>query len=159
MDMCPYSLQLSAYHDGELPEARRRELEQHLQTACAPCQAELRQWRRLSTLLTSPTAPQLSEEARQSLYRLAPMVREAGFVRVAKWATALAASVLLAVSGWMVVSRQGSEAVQPVQTVASSSLRQFVLNPSPSTDLLTEDKAEPHFPDWVVTDLVASAHE
>jgi anti-sigma factor RsiW len=154
MDTCPYSLQLSAYHDGELSGERLRQLEQHLESACPACRAEVGQWQRLSALLTSAPAPMLSAQAKQRLYRLAPVVREAGFIRIAEWTTALAASVLLAVSGWMVLNRQGPQPTLTAQTTTEpASLRQFVLSPSSSTDLSIEPRSEPQLDDLLLSSV------
>jgi hypothetical protein len=151
METCPYSLQLSAYHDGELTEEQRRQLEQHLGSACPACQSELRQWRRLTSILNSATFSQLSQGAREKLIALAPMVREAGVIRLAEWVTALAASVLIAASTWMLVNRQHVQPASEPLAVAP-----LVLDTSRFADLSSDSQAEPQFDDWVVTNLAAS---
>ncbi len=47
---------LPAYHDGELPPGRRRQVEDHLQD-CAACRAELKTLTGLSALLKADPAP------------------------------------------------------------------------------------------------------
>ena len=155
MEDCPYSLQLSAYHDGELNDAQRQQLEQHLQSACPACQLELRQWRRLSSVLSSAPFPALSAEARANLMKLAPVVTEAGVIRLAEWVMALAASVLIAVSTWILIGHQKTQQA-PAESLAT--VAPLVLNTSQYTDLATADvHADSQFDDWVVTNLDASA--
>lgn len=159
MEMCPYSQQISAYHDGELAGEERLRLEQHLNSACPACALELQQWRRLSSLILSATAPALPESARRKLYQLAPAVRDASFIRLAEWTTALAASVLIAVSAWMMIGRQSAGPATgepaPWKTVAfGDSLA--------TSDAATDSPAEPQFVDYVVTSYAAGgskAHE
>ncbi|HSU66498.1 MAG TPA: zf-HC2 domain-containing protein [Tepidisphaeraceae bacterium] len=155
MDTCPYSLQLSAYHDGELSEAQRRQVEQHLESACPACAAELQQWQRLSSLLASAPALRLPVAAREELYKLAPVVREAGFIRLAEWTTALAASVMIAASAWLVV---GHKAVAPTSVtaptqVADNSWVPIFKNPNQNLDTVADAGSEAQFSDWVVTNL------
>jgi anti-sigma factor RsiW len=148
MDTCPYSLQLGVFHDGELPEGERRELEQHLTGACPVCLAELAQLRRLSALLEAASWPQLSADARQGLYRLAPNVADYTYLRIAKWTTGLAASVLLAASGWMMVHQHGNtppgDAPQPWV--------QFAISP-PESSSAEAIGADTTFADWMMTNL------
>jgi anti-sigma factor RsiW len=161
MDTCPYSLQLSAYHDGELSGEPLRQLEQHLASACPACGAEASQWDRLSILLTTGSFPKFSAQARQSVYELAPVVREAGFIRLAEWTMALAASVLIAVSGWMFLNwqRPQSAAVAQVSPDATS-IRQVVLSPASATDLSTDPRSEPQLDDLLLSSLnTGSSHD
>lgn len=153
MEICPYSPQISAYHDGELAGEARVQLEQHLSSACPACALELQQWRRLSSVLLSMAIPALPERARQKLYRLAPVVREASFIRLAEWTTALAASVLIAVSAWMMVNRQSSSpsASEPAQWKTYA----FGDSLAITADVSSETQAEPQFVDYVVTSYAA----
>ncbi len=48
---------LGAYYDGELPEARRQQVEEHL-SGCPTCRAELEELRKLSSLLQEAPAPE-----------------------------------------------------------------------------------------------------
>jgi anti-sigma factor RsiW len=150
METCPYSPQISAYHDGELTGEARRQLEEHLGSACPACAAELEQWRRLSSLIGSAPAPGLPEAAKQRLYQLAPTVREAGFIRLAEWTTALAASVLIAVSGWMMVNRP-----QRAAPVADSGVSPWVVTMATASDMTADNQAEPQFADFVATSFAA----
>lgn len=153
METCPYSQQISAYHDGELAAEARVRLEQHLSSACPACTLELQQWRRLSSMILSAAAPALPDGVRRKLYQLAPVAREASFIRLAEWATALAASVLIAVSVWMVSSRQSASPVPgepaPWKTVAFGDSLATV------TDSTSDSQADPQFVDYVVTSYAA----
>lgn len=156
METCPYSQQISAYHDGELAEAERLQLEQHLNSACPACTLELQQWRRLSAMILAAAAPALPESARRKLYQLAPVVRDASFIRLAEWATALAASVLIAVSGWMMINRQSSRstAAEPAKW------KIYAFGDSlATTDVATDSQAEPQLVDYVVTSYAAGGNK
>jgi anti-sigma factor RsiW len=157
MEICPYSTQISAYHDGELDPVRARQLEQHLESACPPCLAELSQWRRLSGLFAGAPSPKLSDSARQELYQLAPVVREAGIIRLAEWATALAACVLLAVSGWMVFGRT-TAAPAPQAAADNPQWVKLAIDPTKTKtlDSVADASADTQFPDWVLTNLGSS---
>lgn len=150
METCPYSPQISAYHDGELAGEARRQLEEHLGSACPACAAELEQWRRLSAVIAAAPIPHLPEAARQHLYQLAPTVREAGFIRLAEWTTALAASVLIAVSTWMMVNRQ-----QRPTPVADSGVSPWLVTMATASETPAETQAEPQFVDYVATSFAA----
>jgi anti-sigma factor RsiW len=151
METCPYSPQISAYHDGELTGEARRQLEEHLSSACPACAAELEQWRRLSTLIVSAPIPHLPQTAKAKLYQLAPTVREAGFIRLAEWTTALAASVLIAVSGWMMINRQ-----QQAAPVTETGVSPWAVSMVTASETPSESQAEPQFVDYVATTFESS---
>ena len=142
MDTCSYSMQLSAYHDGELSSSEREQLERHV-AACPACAAELEQFRRLSALLDTAPRPRLSDESRRELYALAPQVEEAGYLRIAKWMTAMAASVMLAASVWVMSHQPGTQAFSDVPRA----WEQDAINPP------TDASAEPRFAEFVVNGL------
>lgn len=148
MDTCPYSLKLGVFHDGELPEEQQRELERHLAGACPMCLPELAQLRRLSALLESASWPRLSGHARQGLYRLAPNIADYTYLRIAKWTTGLAASVLLAASAWMVVHQHGTSPTGD----APQLWVQFAINP-PESSSAEAIGADTTFADWMMTNL------
>jgi anti-sigma factor RsiW len=142
MDSCSYSTQLSVYHDGELAPADREQLERHL-AECPVCAAELEQFRRLSAILDSAPRPRLSDDTRCELYALAPQVEEAGYLRIAKWTTAMAASVMLAASVWVMSHQPGTQAFSDVPRA----WEQDAINPP------TDASAEPRFAEFVVNGL------
>ncbi|MFH1809974.1 MAG: anti-sigma factor [Pseudomonadota bacterium] len=61
---------LSALHDGELDQARRTQLEQHL-AACADCLAERRSLQHLSGVLGRDFSTQVPEGAAERAFRAA----------------------------------------------------------------------------------------
>jgi len=142
MDTCSYSMQLSAYHDGELSPDDRDQLERHL-SECPACAAELEQFRRLSAILDTAPRPQLSDKSRRELYALAPQVQDAGYLRIAKWVTAMAASVMLAASVWVMSHQPNTQAFSDVPRA----WEQDAINPP------TDASAEPRFAELVVNGL------
>lgn len=157
METCPYSPQISAYHDGQLADEVRLQVEQHLNSACPACALELQQWRRLSSLIFASAAPALPEGVRKNLYKLAPAVREASFIRLAEWTTALAASVLIAVSAWMMIGRQPSGA-QPSEPARWTTYA-FGDSLATTTDVPSDSQADPQFVDYVVTSYAAAGNK
>ena len=149
METCSKSIQVSAYHDGELNGAERSAFEQHL-AACPPCQAELAQLRRLSAFLTSAPLQRMTPRVRQDMYALAPEVGQVVYLRIAEWTTALAASVLIAASAWIFYSRPQA---QPNNTVATD-MTPVVLYPPTSHDA-SEMPEDPQLVDWVNVNLAA----
>lgn len=151
MDACAYSAELSAYHDGELDGDQLAAFEQHLR-ACPACQAELAQVRRISALLAATPKPLLSGAARQDLYALAPAAGEGMYLRIAEWTTALAASLLLAVAGWMFYQHTQSPKLSD-QAVATTWTPIAVDPPKPAD--LTDVPDDPKLIDWVTTNVAA----
>jgi len=111
MASCPTSQQLSAYHDGELDEALRLEIQRHL-PACPACSAELARLGALSSLVTAAPAAKLSHEklSQMGLHRLHRRVEQAmeeGLMRFVRVLNTVAACVLIAGSAFLVMrSRQ-----------------------------------------------------
>jgi anti-sigma factor RsiW len=105
MQTCIYISWVGRYYDGELPESRRAELEQHLRQ-CSQCAAELDELQRLSRALVSPgAAPQsLSPQAIRRLHEYADQtiaVTDQSLRRFAEILTGLAAALLIASSAWL----------------------------------------------------------
>jgi len=144
MSICPYNQHLCAYHDGELSAEMRQDIENHL-PKCAACWAELEQFRRLSAVLAAAPVPRLSARQKQDLYALSPSVGEAVYLRIAKWTAAVAASVMLAASLWVLV-KQGT--TQPAADATSHWL-QVAVNPPQSAD----PQSDAPLPDWVESNL------
>lgn len=142
MDACSYSIQLSAYHDGELSSSDREQVERHV-AECPACAAELRQFRRLSALLDAAPRPRLNDQSRRDLYALAPQVQEASYLRIAKWMTAMAASMMLGASLWVMSHQPSTQAFSDVPRA----WEQDAINPP------TDASAEPRFAEFVVNGL------
>jgi anti-sigma factor RsiW len=83
------------YHDGELPEARRREVETHM-SQCPACLSELAEIRELSRQIGESPRAALSGSALQRLHAHVEMLGERSVLRFAGALSAVAASVLVA---------------------------------------------------------------
>ena len=151
MQSCPYSVQVSAYYDDELPLAQRQEVEAHLYQ-CAACADELRQLRRISELLAAAPVPHLDANQKNELYALAPATREFAYMRIAEWVSAVAAAVLLAASSWMIYRNVPSN-VPPVASGESASI-EYAFNPQDAT--APDAQSASTFGVFVVNDLSAS---
>jgi len=107
METCDYIPWVGAYHDGELPEDRRIELERHL-PGCEQCLAELDDLRQLSHMLASEHRPSMASAAAARFHRHVDAMTERSLVRFAELLSGVAAAVLLAAGVWSV---QTSEVV------------------------------------------------
>jgi len=106
MASCPTSQQLSAYHDGELDEALRLEIQRHLPT-CAACNAELARLGALSALVAEAPGAKLSQIGLHRLHRRVEQAMEEGLMRFVRVLNTVAACVLIAGSAFLVMrSRQ-----------------------------------------------------
>jgi anti-sigma factor RsiW len=119
MDACPEE-RLSAYLDGELPEAEARAIEAHL-ASCERCAADLEALRQLEELTRGLAAPPVDEaewSARWEgvaarVHRRAPAARASRLRRVVRLAlvpAAAAALIALAVGLWAVGPYNEAEA-------------------------------------------------
>lgn len=148
MDICSQAGEISAFHDGELSGERLAAAERHL-AECAVCRADLARLRRLSRLLGDAPMPTLSPAGRRRLYELAPAFTQRVYLRLAEWTTALAASVVIACSLWIIhgnSAQAGSEQASNWPLIA--------LNPPQEHDV-TDMPEEPQFVDWVTTNVTA----
>ena len=96
-EACERMVRVSAYHDGELPPGETEALERHIEQ-CAACRQELHRLRALSAWLASVSVPAPPEAFLAHLGRSAPMRRSRTMLRIAEWAAAIAAGVLVAFS-------------------------------------------------------------
>jgi len=152
METCAYSSQLSAYYDGELSGKQLSEVEQHI-AACLPCQSELAQMRSLSSLIAAAPQARMPEYVRQDLFALAPAAGEGVYLRIGEWVTALAASVILAVAGWMFYHQASSSQISD-QAVATNTWSPIAVDPPKPADL-NEVPDDPKLIDWVTTNVAA----
>jgi anti-sigma factor RsiW len=141
MNECRQSERLGAYHDGELSGAARAEMERHL-GQCPACAAELERLGRLSELLVAAAAPKLSLAAKQRLHNGIDTIPMADLRRVAEICGAIAASILLVCTIWLVVkTRATTDAIPVWETVA---IAQQEPATAPEEQLLAQ---------WMVQDL------
>ena len=124
MASCPYQDQLSAFSDGELPEARIAEIQEHLRQ-CASCAAELDQLQAMSRLMDSEKVNSF-EKSRLSqigLHRLRQRVdqamEEVGVLRFVRVFNAIAACLLVAGSAWLMVKASGDRVTVESATPAA----------------------------------------
>jgi Putative zinc-finger len=106
MSECPNNLRLSAYHDGELDESGRAEVERHLRD-CPSCAAELAQLREMSRLFASQESPRLLPIAVHRLHKKVDDAMEEGLLRFMRVFNAIAACVLIAGSAWLMMKPRG----------------------------------------------------
>ena len=152
MQTCAYSSDLSAYYDGELTGQHMADVEQHV-AACRACQDELAQMRALSSLIAAAPQPRMPDFVRQDLYALAPAAGEGVYLRIGEWVTALAASVILAVAGWMFY-HQAAQSPLSDQAMATNTWSPIAVDPPKPADL-NDVPDDPKLIDWVTTNVAA----
>ena len=114
---CPTSDQLNAFHDGELDEARRVEIQGHLRL-CGSCAAEIERLQALSRLVVEVApAAKLSPIGLHRLHRRVDQAMEEGLFRLVRVLNAIAACVLIAGSAWLMMK---TREVQTVENTAPS---------------------------------------
>jgi anti-sigma factor RsiW len=151
MAACAYSQErLGAYYDGQLDAAGREEVERHLR-ACGACAERLAEWRGMSTLFAEAQGPRLSQIGLHRLHVNLDLMIDRGLLRLVRGLSAIAASVLLVGTLWLVHSRPvtsepaaASIAAKPASVVA------MVLQTEESIQTAS---AEPGPNDWIVAEL------
>jgi len=141
---CEHIEQISAYYDGELSPEERRLMETHLQQ-CDVCARELRQLKRLSSLMSGVRMPELPVGVLRRLHDNAASLRQRMIVRLAERLTAAAAAILVVCAAWIFVDRARGEALP---TVASPWELTAV---SPADDPLVSEQQQ--IARWIVEDL------
>ena len=92
---CPQDSQVHAYHDDELPPARRLAVEAHL-AGCDACAALLADLRDVSRRVAAARLPDVSAVPFDRYYGVWDQNRDRGVLRISGWLTAAAAAVLVA---------------------------------------------------------------
>jgi len=144
MTECGRAQHLSAYYDGELPAAAAAEFEEHLRQ-CPDCAAELAGLRELSRLLGKLAERKIPSRVLHRLHRSADYSSRAGFRRMAKVVSAVAAIVLLVCSAWLWYL-SGSEA----KVGESLPWEAFALR---STDFPVHRTSDEQLAIWIIEDL------
>ena len=111
MASCPTSQQLSAYHDGELDEALRLEIQRHL-PACPACSAELARLGALSSLVAEAPAAKLSQIGLHRLHLRVEQAMEEGLMRFVRVLNTVAACVLIAGSAFLMMRLRQDRTVE-----------------------------------------------
>jgi anti-sigma factor RsiW len=140
MNECEHAQRLGAYHDGELVGAARAEIERHLRQ-CPACAAELQRLGRLSGLFSKAAAPPMPPAALRRLHKGIDAIPMADLKRVAEICGAIAASILLVCTIWLVKTRTAVDAIPVWETVA------VVRQESPTAG------PEEQLGQWIVQDL------
>lgn len=138
MATCEHGPQLSAYHDGELPESHRSTLDAHL-SQCLACQAELREIQTLSQALHSAQLPALPAEARERLTIAGHYAPRRGALRAVRAFMAIAAVIFLVAAGSLMIQiKQAARGPAPVNGTPVS---------------LTDEHSPMHFVHWILDEL------
>src|SRR5271163_2413992 len=102
MAACPFNEQISAFHDDEVDDAHRAEIQAHLRD-CPSCAAELDRLQAMSRLLMAAPEMRLSQIGLHRLHRRVDQAMEEGLLRFVRVFNAIAACVLVAGSAWLLM--------------------------------------------------------
>jgi anti-sigma factor RsiW len=158
MNDCSFQPRLSAYYDGQLSNADRREFKSHL-TQCSACAAELAAYGKLSLALSEQASASIPPEA---LARLRTRVRQSAqqrwwreasvqFDRTVRRVTAVAAVILVGASAALFLL--------PVRPSASAQANEVMVESlASSTDAISQTVFSPggeerQLARWIVADL------
>jgi anti-sigma factor RsiW len=130
---CPYTGQVGAYLDGELPSEERRALEAHL-SSCEPCAREMGEVRSLKALFAAAEYPALAGGAVGRLHDRAEWLFERGTLRIARVLSGIAACLLIAGSLWLSQSKPRPDARAEVQPSSASFTQTDLLLPAEITE-------------------------
>jgi anti-sigma factor RsiW len=111
MATCPTSQLLSAYHDGELDQALRLEIERHL-PECPACRAEIARLEAMSALFAQAPAAKLSQIGLHRLHRQVDEAMEEWLIRFVRVLNTVAACVLIAGSAFLMVRAREDRTVE-----------------------------------------------
>jgi anti-sigma factor RsiW len=154
--MCEHSIQLHAYHDGELSPALRVQLEAHV-AGCEECRRELDELRQMARLLVAAPMPQMPADlpARiASSFESARRAKDSGLRKLAGWLNAAAAVILLAATVRM--SGMMTRGTEKQPTEASSGLRDWELSAVMPPDRQVDDAGSADLiqvAQWMARDL------
>lgn len=111
---------LGAYHDGELSEADKRRVGQHLAT-CAVCSAELEQLREISHLFADQVPSDLTKDELDRVHSAVDSAADRPIFRMFGAISTIAASLLIVSWAWMSeLPNQTSSPGDTTRTVALS---------------------------------------
>lgn len=115
MGVCAFSERLSVFHDGEVDEAGRMEMQAHLRD-CLSCAAELGRLQAMSGMVSSAPVVRLSQIGLHRLHRRVDAAMEElgedGVLRYVRVFNAIAACVLVAGSAWLLMKTREGRAVE-----------------------------------------------
>ena len=113
MDECREAERLGAYGDGELSDAARAGMEEHL-ARCPACRAELNRLRALSHMLAAADEPAMPPAAMKRFHKAVDAMPMIELAHIAEVFGAVAASILLACSLWLLHARQYEGRASPL---------------------------------------------
>ena len=166
MSQCTYQSSLAAYHDGQMPPERVRELERHL-PSCAACSAELRDLSQLSQLLGTarPEGNRPDELARAHAAVEETEhsgIENRGVMRLIVGLSAVAASVLIISGAWLYdapqptslqISQHQPVAEQAWERWASAGPIASPINAPPAGMALRDDRNFQDTVDWMIVGM------
>jgi len=116
---CKFSDQLEAYHDGELSAAAASALEAHLPT-CPACSQRLSELAQISNLFAAAPVPRLSQMSRHRLHHKIADEMDRSLVRFAWGLSAVAASIMIIGSAWLMQVKEVVPAPAPTVTAQAA---------------------------------------
>lgn len=160
MNDCTFQPRLSAYYDGELAEAQRTVIENHLST-CPACAAELASYKKLSAVLGRQMPNSLPDEtiehlrtgfrksAQQHWWRAA----SAQFERTVRRVTAVAAVILAGASAaWILLPAKPASGAGANEVIVDS-LAAGTDSVSSGVTVSSPGSEERQLARWIVADL------
>jgi len=116
MAECPNKQQLGAYYDRQLDTAAQHAVEAHL-ASCGDCQREVAALAQISQLLDASPVPVFAGAVQCRLHASAPAIVDRPLRRMAWIVDAIAASILVATSTYM-ITRSSPASANPQAVVA-----------------------------------------
>lgn len=151
MDDQTRQLLIAAYHDGELDQARRREVEQLVQTD-SQAAAELAELRELSAALRAVSRPRMDRDLLAAVHQqIDQTTGDAVIYRITRWAAAAAAAILLVCGTALMTQTAVNGAPVAMDPLAEG----FTLLNTPvnSSSDPVEPATELRLTQWIVADL------
>ena len=141
MSECGRAQQLSAYHDGELPVAAGKELEEHLRH-CPHCVNELRRLRDFSAMLAGRAEPDIPPSLMRRLHQTADAAAQISIWRMGRVVAAVAAAILIVCAVFL-----GRSPTFQAETAGISRWELAALRPD---DVAAEDSSDVQLAMWII---------
>ena len=124
MTSCDFEILIGPYHDQELEEDRAAEMAKHI-VDCRSCAEHLAEVRRISGVINRIPLDPISGIERSRMYQLVDQLprraTESAIIRMAGSLAALAASVLLITSIWLMGTGGSRNIARPVGSIITIS--------------------------------------
>jgi len=148
MTDCGQADRLSAYYDGEVSEAERASLEEHIR-GCPLCAVEIARLQRLSRLIRSTGQMEMSSQALERLHQSLDLQPKIAILHMVEVFAAAAAAILVASVIWLYALSATREASAQIPEWEAAALA--ARNPSASVQ---EQLAQ-----WIVEDLSGKSEQ